>query len=358
MNKLTDRERITILMMRGWGHMRRSYRAVRDIFNASFRVGGIPLSFSTVQKTVRRFENTGTISDLPRSGRPMSAGNEEKSLDVVLTFTEDPHSSVRRAAQVHEISKSSIHNILKREKFHPFKVTLIHKLNEDDFDRRVEFCDDMMARIVQNPNFPSNIVFSDEATFQLDSSVNRQNCRYWAVENPHWAREAKSQYPQKLNVWAGILNNRIIGPFFIDGNLNAEKYETMLRNQIVPAIREIAGEDFNNTWYQQDGAAAHYARNVRTYLDTVFINRWIGRRGAIEWPARSPDLTPLDYFYWGYLKDRVFKTKPLNLDESRQRIIDESAIILTEMIENAVGAFYHRLGYCQEMNGEQFEHLK
>ncbi|XP_014475569.1 PREDICTED: uncharacterized protein LOC106744928 [Dinoponera quadriceps] len=77
-------------------------------------------------------------------------------------------------------SKSSVHNILQRENFHPYKIkfTLIHKLNEDDFDRRVEFCDDMMARIVQNPNFPSNIVFSDEATFQLDSSLNRHNCRY------------------------------------------------------------------------------------------------------------------------------------------------------------------------------------
>jgi len=79
-------------------------------------------------------------------------------LDVLLSFTEDPHTSVRRAAQEHEISKSSVHK-LKRAKFHPFKVILVHKLNEDDFDRRVEFSADMMARIDENPYFPSNIVF-------------------------------------------------------------------------------------------------------------------------------------------------------------------------------------------------------
>ncbi|XP_014487594.1 PREDICTED: uncharacterized protein LOC106751251, partial [Dinoponera quadriceps] len=107
-----------------------------------------------------------------------------------------------------------------------------------------------------------------------------------------------------------------------------------------------------------DGAAAHYARDVRAYLDTVFINRWIGRRGTIEWPARSPGLTPLDYFCWGYLKDRVYKTKPQNLDKLQQRIVNESALIPTEIIKKAVGAFYHRLGYCQEVNGEQFEHLR
>jgi len=71
----------------------------------------------TVQRAVRRFNDTGTVRDLPKSGRPRSAGNKEKSLDVLLLFTEDPHTSVRRTAQEHEISKSSVHNILKRAKF-------------------------------------------------------------------------------------------------------------------------------------------------------------------------------------------------------------------------------------------------
>jgi len=53
-----------------------------------------------------------------------------------------------------------------------------------------------------------------------------------------------------------------------------------------------------------------YGLNVRAFLNNVFRARWIGRRGEIEWPARSPDLTPLDYFLWDYLKDRVYRTKP------------------------------------------------
>jgi len=140
--------------------------------------------------------------------------------------------------------------------------------------------------------------------------------------------------------------------------LTAEKYEDMLRNQIVPAIREIAGDNFEDIWFQQDGAASHYGQDVRAYLDTVFRDRWIGRRGTIEWPARSPDLTPLDYFFLGYLKDRVYRTKPQNLAELQQRIVDESALIPIEIIGNAVGAFYQRLAYCQEVNGEQLEHLR
>jgi len=97
--------------------------------------------------------------------------------------------------------------------------------------------------------------------------------------------------------------NQIIGPFFIEGNLNSEKYEDMLHNEIVPRILEITGQNFEHTYFQQDGASPHYGRNVRNYLDVVFNDRCIGRKGYIEWPARSPDLSPLDYFLWGYLKD-------------------------------------------------------
>jgi len=49
-------------------------------------------------------------------------------------------------------------------------------------------------------------------------------------------RELHTQYQEKVNVWASILNNILIGPFFIEENLNIEIYKNMLKTQIVPAI--------------------------------------------------------------------------------------------------------------------------
>jgi len=43
--------------------------------------------------------------------------------------------------------------------------------------------------------FLDNIVFSDEATFELTGNVNRHNCRYWSDINPHWLRENHTQHP-------------------------------------------------------------------------------------------------------------------------------------------------------------------
>jgi len=101
-------------------------------------------------------------------------------------------------------------------------MRLVQELSEDDFDRRIEFCKEMMMRYDGNYQFFNWICFSDEATFELNRFVNRQNLKYWADNNPHWRRDCHTQYHQKLNVWAEIMGHRIGSPFFIEGNINAQ----------------------------------------------------------------------------------------------------------------------------------------
>lgn len=353
---LNEKERITMLMMRGYGDRKRSYSEVANLFNDTFP-NHSPVHKATVQKTVKRFEETGGVKDRYRTGRPKTVMNDNKTLDVMQSFVEDPHTSSRRAAQVHDVSHSSILRVLNKNTFKPYKIHLLQELSEDDYDRRLEFAEIMMDKIATDGNFVNNICFSDEATFTLCGNVNRHNLRYWSDVNPHWMRENHTQTPQKLNVWSGIVGTQLIGPFFIEGNLTSDKYEILLRNEIVPTLRNLFGVNFNQLWFQQDGAPAHFGVNVRRYLDAIFPGRWIGRRGRIEWPPRSPDFNPKDYFYWGHLKTRVYKTKPASLAELRQRIIDESRLISRESWRNVIDAFYHRLGYCQINNGAHFEHL-
>lgn len=357
MAQLSERERITLLMMRGWGNQTRGYKQVAQLFNEELRDADHKISKSTVIRTVQRFEDIGSVKNRPKSGGPKIATNEDKSIEFLQSFVENPHISLRRAALEHDISLGSASKIMKINKWHPYKIHLIQELSEDDFDRRTEFCETMMNMIDDDPLLLGNIVFSDEATFELTGNVNRHNFRYWSDNNPHWMREKKTQNPQKLNVWAGIWNDQKVGPFFIEGNLNGEKYETMLREEIVPAIQLLTNNQINDIYFQQDGAPPHYSRTVRQYLDEVFPDQWIGRRGTIEWPPRSPDLTPLDYFLWGYLKSKVYTTKPLNLDELRARIIHEMEVIPRDIYRNATQAFYTRLAHCQTVEGHHFEHL-
>ncbi|KAJ8961650.1 hypothetical protein NQ318_021247 [Aromia moschata] len=137
---------------------------------------------------------------------------------------ENPQSTSTLVASENEVSQTTVLRILRKENYHPYKFQLVQELNEDDPDRRLQFCETMMNLCQTNPNLYKQILFSDEATFCLNGQVNRQNCRFWSRTNPHWIIEAHTQHPQKLNVWAGIVVNRIIGPFFFEETLTGERY--------------------------------------------------------------------------------------------------------------------------------------
>jgi hypothetical protein len=61
-------------------------------------------------------------------------------------------------------------------------------------------------------------------------------------------------------------------------------------------------------------------------LRTVFGNRILSQFALIQWPPRSPDLSAPDFFLWGHLKARVYRTKPRIIEElvtGEVRAIDE-----------------------------------
>ena len=81
-------------------------------------------------------------------------------------------------------------------------------------------------------------------------------------------REVKCQDAEKVNVWAGIYKHSIIGPFFIDGNINEENYLDLLETDVYPALLEAAEGD--DCIFMQNGAPAHFATPVRAWLDENF----------------------------------------------------------------------------------------
>ena len=116
-------------------------------------------------------------------------------------------------------------------------------------------------------------------------------------------------------------------------------------------------DDCADLYFQQDGAPAHYVVSVRKWLDEHFPDRWIGRRGFVEWPARSPDLTPLDFFFWGVLKNQMFSDKPKTLNDLKENIINPLKDINPEMCKKVTESIIKRCHHCIANNGLNFEHL-
>ncbi|EZA58543.1 hypothetical protein X777_14705, partial [Ooceraea biroi] len=94
-----------------------------------------------------------------------------------------------------------------------------------------------------------------------------------------------------------------------------QKYSIFL-SEILPNLLENVPYQIRLTmWYQHDGCPAHYAQQAQRVLQRQFPNRWIGRGGDVVWPARSPDLTPLDYFLWGTVKNDVYRELPTTVED-------------------------------------------
>ncbi|XP_058810115.1 uncharacterized protein LOC131675223 [Phymastichus coffea] len=157
-------------------------------------------------------------------------------------------------------------------------------------------------------------------------------------------------------MWTGLIGNQVIGPVQLPNPLNAENYLEFLQD-ILPGLLDGVPEELQeNLIFMHDGAPAHTAVNVRNYLDQVYGSHWIGNNGPVRWPARSPDLNPLDYFYWGTSKEAVYHNGGLNdPNDMIQRIQHHAQYLEPEKIHAATHQIRRRSILCIQQQGGHFE---
>ncbi|GFV76148.1 uncharacterized protein TNCV_4672371 [Trichonephila clavipes] len=116
-------------------------------------------------------------------------------------------------------------------------------------------------------------------------------------------------------------------------------------------IPELNNHDVQELWFQQDGGTCHTARATIDLLKDTFGDRLISRFGPVNGPPRSCDLTPLDYFLWGYVKSLVYADKPQTLDHLEDHIRRVIADIRPQMLEIVIENWTSRLDYIRASRG-------
>ena len=161
--------------------------------------------------------------------------------------------------------------------------------------------------------------------------------RYWSGVNPRESHQ-RPLHSDWVTVWCAVSRIRITGAcFFAEDDravtVNSERYVAMIQEFSAPALEVL---NAGLVWFQQDGATAHKARKSVAVLREISPSRLISLRGDISWPARSQDLTPCDYFLWGYLKAEVFKHRPRSLQALKDAIRLEVARIPHDMLDRVM----------------------
>ena len=204
------------------------------------------------------------------------------------------------------------------------------------------FAEKFLELCNNNPQFLSKILFSDEVNFYLNGVVSNTHFRIWSCKNPHTIVE-KSLHAPKVSVWLAFSEEFSIKPYFFDGNVDGEKYRDMITTHLIPQLR--TKRMLSNCIYQQYGATPHTAGETIQLLQHHFPGRLISSKSDFEWPSNSPDLNPLDYFLWGYVKQKVYITE-----------VNEALETVPQfMLAKAINSVSMRLLLCETNNGGHFE---
>ncbi|GFT02593.1 uncharacterized protein TNCV_1487881 [Trichonephila clavipes] len=97
-----------------------------------------------------------------------------------------------------------------------------------------------------------------------------------------------------------------------------------------------------------------YTQRTRATIDLLkdtFGDLLISRFGPVNWPPRSCDLTPLDYFLLGYVKSLVYADKPQTLDHLEDNIHRVIADIRPQMLEKVIENWTSRFDYIRASRG-------
>ncbi|HEY6437141.1 MAG TPA: hypothetical protein VIY47_11180, partial [Ignavibacteriaceae bacterium] len=94
--------------------------------------------------------------------------------------------SVRKLSNKTGIHYSAVHKILRKQlKLHPYKVQLVQNLTKNAEIQRKFFCETMLQKIENDPEYINNIWFTDESHFHLTGFCNKQTMRIWGTEKPN-----------------------------------------------------------------------------------------------------------------------------------------------------------------------------
>lgn len=337
----SSREQVKILHLQGLTNIQ-----IRQ------KLSHLKLSRLFVYRTIKRYEETGTIVPKKKPGKKRTVRTPAVIKAVKERIRRNPARSGRKMAREMNMSHFAMQSILKKDLGNkPYKKQKIHGLTSKNIADRVA-----RSRLLLKTHAGHNIIFSDEKLFTLEAPLNKQNDRVYGASLRDIPADKRAveryQNASSVMVWGAISTKGKLPLLFIDKGvkINKEYYlEHVLQGHLKPYAKKLFGND--SFCFQQDSAPAHKASIVQEWCKEhlpCFIS-------ASEWPAASPDLNPLDFSTWGYMLGKLGEVKHLNLDGFKRRLLKIWDEMPDEVVRAACNDFKQRLRAVIKCKGERFE---
>lgn len=302
------------------------------------------VSKQSISAIFSKYQEFGTVADLPRCGRPCTL-SEEQEKRLIENVEQNPKLTANSIAKDPEMNEEDLSsrqltrilnaNGLLDHTSVPQSIKDVNKAN------RLKFA------IYQEKNIDWDyVIFSDESDLFPDRP-GKIHYRKRKGENidldygPDYRHD-----PRKVKVWGTISRLKVGTIHRYEDKMKGTNYVKLLEQTLIQDFPLLRGTHTRRGKYsfQQDKAGPHISEEVEIFFRNNHIH-------VIDWPSESPDLSPIENV-WHFIKAELYK---MNNDlstadeawEEIKRIWYNDVKFLLPQLYNSMPNRFHEVIKCE-----------
>jgi hypothetical protein len=295
-----------------------------------------------VREVLKRFHDTGTVEERPRSGRKrkLSQADQKKVFKKAKQRKSARKIAEEFSGEGKSISERSIRRRLKEEKYFFLPPKELQRLTKVHKKRRMKY-----AKYMINTSY-TPVLFTDEKSFWLG-----------CPSDPCWQQlddrivEEIEQYTPKLHVWGGIGYYFKTDLYFFEENMDAKLYQKIISERLPPKnFAPDCPEKAKREWhFLQDNDPKHKAKGSMKLIKKLTKLR------MYQHPPKSPDFNIMEDV-WSYLDRHVRASKVTTIRGLKKKLTQLWNDLSWTEFRPSIESMPTRLRQCLQRHGRRTDY--